>query len=248
MGIGNHTETISVGGRLMQRNVDKTGGSEVIIGGSASPVTLTAPSPVGTWVKSDANTATGTLTGGHGWGDGAHTCDVFWAGGMRYGVVITVSTNAIGLEGGTGTDFPGNSNTTVVAAIQQQVNVAIDGDLAAIVGVLATVPAHVDFQDASSDSICPLLLVANEPNMWDSSMSTTPYTGDPITKAMVTNGTLAWVTSTAYVVGDVRTNSGYFYKCLVAHTSGTFATDLAAGDWVLVTATFEVIALQDPTP
>lgn len=41
----------------------------------------------------------------------------------------------------------------------------------------------------------------------------------------------AWVTSTAYVVGDLRTNGGTTYYCKTAHTSGTFATDLAAGKW-----------------
>jgi hypothetical protein len=43
----------------------------------------------------------------------------------------------------------------------------------------------------------------------------------------------AWVTSTAYVVGDTVSESGNIYYCLVNHTSGTFATDLAAGKWVL---------------
>jgi hypothetical protein len=47
----------------------------------------------------------------------------------------------------------------------------------------------------------------------------------------------AWVTSTAYVVGDVVATGGAVYKCLTAHTSGTFATDLAAVKWVLVTST-----------
>lgn len=41
----------------------------------------------------------------------------------------------------------------------------------------------------------------------------------------------AWVTSTAYAVNDTVVNSGTGYRCLVAHTSGTFATDLAAGKW-----------------
>jgi hypothetical protein len=41
----------------------------------------------------------------------------------------------------------------------------------------------------------------------------------------------AWVTSTAYVVGDVRVNGTEAYYCLTAHTSGTFATDLAADKW-----------------
>lgn len=63
--------------------------------------------------------------------------------------------------------------------------------------------------------------------------------------ALVTVGTpSAWVTATAYVVGDIRVNSGTNYYCLVAHTSGTFATDLAAGKWyALTTDIFEI-----PTP
>lgn len=42
-----------------------------------------------------------------------------------------------------------------------------------------------------------------------------------------------WATTTAYAVGDVRINAGQCYKCLEAHTSGTFATDLAADKWRL---------------
>lgn len=45
----------------------------------------------------------------------------------------------------------------------------------------------------------------------------------------------AWVTSTLYNAGAHVINSGINYKCLVTHTSGTFATDLAAGDWELST-------------
>lgn len=47
--------------------------------------------------------------------------------------------------------------------------------------------------------------------------------------------TTAWATTTDYVVGDVRTVSSLkCYRCIVAHTSGTFATDLAASRWVLM--------------
>lgn len=46
----------------------------------------------------------------------------------------------------------------------------------------------------------------------------------------------AWVTLTPYIVGNFVTNSGTTYYCLVAHTAGTFATDLAAGKWVAQTA------------
>lgn len=41
----------------------------------------------------------------------------------------------------------------------------------------------------------------------------------------------AWVTSTLYLVGDYVIESNIRYKVLVEHTSGTFATDLAANKW-----------------
>ncbi len=44
----------------------------------------------------------------------------------------------------------------------------------------------------------------------------------------------AWVTSTAYAVADVVSNSNITYICATAHTSGTFATDLAAGKWLVL--------------
>jgi len=44
----------------------------------------------------------------------------------------------------------------------------------------------------------------------------------------------AWATPVVYAVNDVVTNSGSTYICATAHTSGTFATDLAAGKWVII--------------
>lgn len=49
-----------------------------------------------------------------------------------------------------------------------------------------------------------------------------------------------WVTSTAYVIGDLVAESGSSYVCAIAHTSGVFATDLAAGDWILLARDFTV--------
>ncbi|WP_316977272.1 carbohydrate-binding protein [Shumkonia mesophila] len=46
----------------------------------------------------------------------------------------------------------------------------------------------------------------------------------------------AWATTTAYAVGDVVSNSGNSYVCAVAHTAGTFATDLAASKWLIIEA------------
>lgn len=43
-----------------------------------------------------------------------------------------------------------------------------------------------------------------------------------------------WVTATAYVVGNTVFQGSAFYRVLVAHTAGVFATDLAAGKWELI--------------
>jgi len=43
----------------------------------------------------------------------------------------------------------------------------------------------------------------------------------------------AWLTVTAYAKGDLVRQSGSTYICLIAHTSGVFATDLTAVRWEL---------------
>ncbi|WP_163269669.1 hypothetical protein [Chelativorans alearense] len=59
-----------------------------------------------------------------------------------------------------------------------------------------------------------------------------------------------WVTATAYVAGDLvweaSSGSRLGYICLVDHTSGTFATDLASGNWAVgaFTGTDNTAALQ----
>lgn len=40
-----------------------------------------------------------------------------------------------------------------------------------------------------------------------------------------------WMTATAYGVNDAVYESNKLYRCVTAHTSGTFATDLASGYW-----------------
>lgn len=45
-------------------------------------------------------------------------------------------------------------------------------------------------------------------------------------------GLSAWVTAKNYAIGDIAIESNRIYKCLIAHTSGTFSTDLAANNWI----------------
>jgi hypothetical protein len=43
----------------------------------------------------------------------------------------------------------------------------------------------------------------------------------------------AWVTATEYNLQQIALEGGSYYRCIVPHTSGTFATDLAADNWEL---------------
>ncbi len=51
---------------------------------------------------------------------------------------------------------------------------------------------------------------------------------------MYGGGASAWATSTAYIVGQKVHKSGVFYNCIIAHTSGTFSTDLTALKWLVL--------------
>jgi hypothetical protein len=44
-----------------------------------------------------------------------------------------------------------------------------------------------------------------------------------------------WTTGRTYAIGNAVTQSGTTYRCLAAHTAGTFATDLAASRWAAFT-------------
>ena len=70
--------------------------------------------------------------------------------------------------------------------------------------------------------------------------------GNPITTVEVGSWRGNWATQTIYNIGDVVVDSTNgadtlnVYTCLIAHTAGVWATDLAAGDWVKV---IDVVAI-----
>ena len=71
-------------------------------------------------------------------------------------------------------------------------------------------------------------------NAGDVAADTLTVAGVLVTDATyVPNWEGPWVTSTAYVINDMVSEAGSTYICLVAHTSGTFSTDLTANYWEL---------------
>lgn len=51
--------------------------------------------------------------------------------------------------------------------------------------------------------------------------------------ALTYNNTGHWVTDNAYVPNDLVVSGGIAYKCVVAHTSGTFEIDSSTGKWLV---------------
>lgn len=145
--------------------------------------------------RTDANTGTITLVGGHGIATG-NNVDIYWAGGVQYDVTVgTVSTNSMPFDLGIGDDLP-IATTAVVVCKRVPVNVSIDGDALSILGVqqkfasqTETAMSHVDFQDAAGDEIAQLDLQPNGVQVFDvEGGSANPFTGDPITVCYVSNG------------------------------------------------------------
>ena len=164
-------------------------------------VSLAAGKTVTAWVKTDANTAACNLPSGHGYSNGK--MDVYWLDGStekrRYGVDGTISTNALSLDGGTGDDFPASATTDVVVCKQTIINLAIDGDNVAILGLGIDVAAstghgsRLTFFDAitagGSAVGSGLYLSPNTPQIYHVAAGVTnPLTGAPILSLVASNG------------------------------------------------------------
>ena len=108
--------------------------------------------------RTDDNTGVGTLSTGHGLVTN-DVVDVYWSGGVRYGMVATRSVNAITVDGGAGDVLPAQ-DTAIAIVKQTAINpLNLDGDNAEIVGVFyrnasdQSAKAHIDFQDSGSATI-----------------------------------------------------------------------------------------------
>ena len=66
-------------------------------------------------------------------------------------------------------------------------------------------------------------------------------------QGLIVTAYTAWVTATPYAPGNLVTAGGNYYRCLITHTSGVFATDLAAAKWVLSGGVTD-LAYEIPTP
>jgi len=118
--------------------------------------------------------------------------DIYWGGGVRYGMVVSAVNGDDFTAGGAGGPGAGDSlpaqDTAIVADEQVEVDIDFDGDSMTLIVVHSTRRAHVDFIDSGAASLKAVELTANEPWMWADQGFTRPITGNPVDKALISNG------------------------------------------------------------
>jgi hypothetical protein len=181
---------LQAAGSSVQKSIVRTGDSQ-----SAWEVSL--PKAQAGNLSTRTDNTSGTITadsGSHGIAT-ADVVDVYWSGGMRYGVTVgTVSGTSIPISGGSGDNLP-VATTTLTVVKQVDIVAAIDGDNLQIIGISLEVPGtstakgHVDMQDSGSSTIAELDLTINEPLTYDIAGGVTnPFTGNPIAEIKASNG------------------------------------------------------------
>lgn len=155
---------IILGARPLVRTADHPNPYEVTL-----PVALAVTG----WTKTDADTA--VCNEPDDWTAGNY--DVYWSGGMRYGVAATAigTTGTIELDGGSGDDFPASATEGVVICKQVQIDAYIVGDNIHILAIELAYPdtdstskGHLDLQAAgTAGTIHEVDLDANDMQVWD---------------------------------------------------------------------------------
>jgi hypothetical protein len=196
--------SVSGSGASIQSQVTRTGSASI---GLIEVLAEAKPGTLST--RTDNTTGTLTMESGHGFTTAA-VIDLYWSGGVRYGVIVgTVATNSVPISGGAGDNLPAQS-TAITAVLESQANVFIDGDNAELLAIeLRTnnralrTAGHVSFYDAGNALIAELDLVANVPQVYDIAAGiTNPFTGNPITYTKISQGgTLAAETYQLQIIG-----------------------------------------------
>lgn len=147
-------------------------------------------------VRTDADTGTLTMTGGHGITTGARL-DVYWAGGCRRGMTVgTVATNSVPIDGGAGDALP-VATTAITAMVPLSKPAAITGNNVIAMVAGADVPvdkqAQVVVADGSSVELGNVVLTADPSGtaswIWQSGSGyTNPLAGDVGTQVFLSHG------------------------------------------------------------
>lgn len=171
---------LSIQGRNTQNasaevSIDKTG-SEALPAAKAGSLTT----------RTDADTGVVTLSGGHGITNGM-VVDVYWDGGVRYGMDATVATNAVTVDAGAGDDLP-VQDTAVTLSEQVVESISFAGSNVVMMAASASKKSHIEFFTASATKAGVAL---DAGGMWawhTDSGFTNPLASATIATARMSNG------------------------------------------------------------
>lgn len=183
MTTGQINSTVKIGETVVTKTVSKEED------GSISSKPLLAAGVAGTLsTRTDDNTGVATLTAGHGITD-SDTVDVYWDGGLRYGMGVTlVAGDDVSVDLGDGDVLPAQS-TVLVACKRQELDVVVDGDKLVMLLAHSVLRAHIEFLTDADASIVARELTANDAWAWASGEGVTnPLAGQTVGKVQASCG------------------------------------------------------------
>lgn len=183
MATGELTQSITLGGVTVSGKATRTAGQVI----SDTYEGLPAAKAGTLTTRTDDNTGVATLATGHNI-ISTNVVDVYWDGGIRRGMVATVSVNAVTIEGGAGDNLPAQG---VAVRLSKQVPINMDfvGANAEIVAVVANRRCSVEWQEADGTPIYQRDLTAGEPFVWFADSGTSnPLAAETVGKVVVSNG------------------------------------------------------------
>lgn len=177
------TSTLTIGGVTKSATISRTADAMV-----QHEITLTAGDAGTLTTRTDNDTGVITL-GAHTITD-ADTVDVYWDGGVRYGMTVTAyDGTTITVDSGAGDNLP-TEDDAVVVGVRQTVNSDFDGDNAQLVALVSTYRAHAAFIDSGSATLKAVELpTSDEPWYWAADNGhTNPLTGNAVDTIEVSSG------------------------------------------------------------
>lgn len=193
---GSISATLNIGGQSLNSLVARSAP-----GGLAQDVNLPAGLAGTLTTRTDDTHGVLTVSAGHGV-EGGDKIDIYWAGGLRYGVTVdsvTSTTITFGTAGaGAGDNLPAQ-DTAIVVAVQVTIDEAFDGDDLEMIAAGATLVAggsagraHLTFLDAGGATLHAVELAGGEAWSWAAGTgAANPLTGNPVASIKATAGTAA---------------------------------------------------------
>lgn len=176
----------SVGGLSIQGAVVRQGDAQI---GHSSDPELPAAKAGALTTRSDEDTGVITTDEAHGLTD-SDVVDVFWEGGVRYGMAITGYTDTtITVDGGAGDDLPLGEDPAVTVAVPVEVDLDFAGDNVRLLAAGSTRRGHVCFMSDVPAVLLAVELPANEVWAWaDDQGIDNPLEGEQVDHLLVSNG------------------------------------------------------------